>query len=55
MSKQAEMTRRGAAAMARATAGRSRMVTSKKVYDRKRDKNGNQKGDSNSGNRSPGF
>lgn len=33
---QEEMSRRGAAAMARATAGRSRMVESKKVYKRKK-------------------
>jgi hypothetical protein len=38
VSKQVEMTKRGAAAMARATAGRSRVIPNKKKYDRRRDK-----------------
>lgn len=35
---QEQLSRRGAAAMARATAGRSRTVPNKKAYDRKRGK-----------------
>lgn len=33
--RQVEINRRGAAALANATAGRSRAIDSKKVYDRK--------------------